>query len=152
MGFNSTVVVLNDALHEIRNDPEFGKNLYDAVMGLSLRPDQRSRDIPAGYHVNAASAIETHHADQMHAILVGGNCGTDMGYAGGYRVKWPDDARSILNNVGSQHGCHVAWRKYEVIVTEILKHPEVLPLLLGISKSLDRMIEKKLKGLPNEED
>lgn len=32
MGYNTTVVVLNDALDAIRDDPEFGKKLYHAIL------------------------------------------------------------------------------------------------------------------------
>ena len=146
MGFNTTVVVLNDALHYIKEDPEFGKNLSDAVLSMQLPREHQRADVPAGNHGNAATVIEKHHADSLHAVLVGGNYGQDMGYASGYSAKWPDNARDILQNLGRTQGLHIAPKKYEDIVKAILRKPEVLPLLLGISKDLDKMIEKKLKG------
>jgi hypothetical protein len=89
MGFNTTVVVMNDALSDIANDPDFGKNLADAV-SRSCLGDQV--DVPAysyrrngydkgwtGVYCNAATVIETHHADQTTLVAVGGNCGTNLG-------------------------------------------------------------------------
>lgn len=145
MGFNTTVVLFNDALHQIRDDKEFGRNLYDAALSLPSE-FRRLRDVPAGNHCNAAYVVEQHHADSMHAVLIGGNMGYDLGYAGDYSIKWPENARNILNNLGSKEGLHVASKKYETIVKNLLKHPDLLPLLLGVDKSLDRMIEKRLKG------
>jgi hypothetical protein len=73
MGFNTTVVVLNDALHQIENDPEFGRNLARAIMRVSGRGGKM--DVPAGNHCNAAEVIESHHADWMVYVRVGGNTG-----------------------------------------------------------------------------
>lgn len=77
MGFNTTVVVLNDALSMIENDPEFGQRLARAI--TELRHGQ-SIDVPAfsskgGVHCNAAKVIETHHADYEVLIKVGRNTG-----------------------------------------------------------------------------
>lgn len=32
MGFNTTIVILNDGLDAIKNDKDFGKKVYDAIM------------------------------------------------------------------------------------------------------------------------
>lgn len=73
MGFNTTVVVLNDALDQIAKDPEFGKNLVDAIM--RRRRDGEYVTVPAGNHCNAAEVIETHHADYDVLVRIGGNTG-----------------------------------------------------------------------------
>lgn len=72
MGWNTTVVVLNDALDQIKNDPKFGEKLYYACLEV-----QRGKpvDVSAGYHCNAATVIETHHADIDVLVRVGGNYG-----------------------------------------------------------------------------
>ncbi len=72
MGFNSTLVVMNDALDSIKDDKELGEKIYHAVMKLSL---QQSTDINCGGHVNAITAIESHHASRVVSVLVGGNYG-----------------------------------------------------------------------------
>jgi len=86
MGFNTTVVVMNDAIHSIAKDPHFGLKLADAVLKLQL--GKGKVDIEAGGHVNAATAIESHHADFFQAVLVGGNCGEHVcGVSIGWRAE-----------------------------------------------------------------
>lgn len=82
MGWNSTIVVLNDALHDIKNDPKFGENVYQAVTLLSRCEEDRipgDLDIRAGCHCNAATAVEQHHADGTSLVAVGQNYGRSLG-------------------------------------------------------------------------
>jgi hypothetical protein len=72
MGFNTTVVILNDALDAIENDPDFGKNLVAAINKVLHGGPV---DVSAGCHYNAATVIETHHADYNVIVSVGGNYG-----------------------------------------------------------------------------
>lgn len=74
MGWNTTVVVYNDALDQIRKDPQFGANLAKAV---SVLDHDRSRhvDVSSGNYANAAMVVETHHADATALVTVGGNLG-----------------------------------------------------------------------------
>lgn len=73
MGYNSTIVVLNDALHSIQNDKEFGNKVSSAILKLSVK--EGPIDISCGGFVSAASVIETHHNSAFVPILVGSNCG-----------------------------------------------------------------------------
>jgi hypothetical protein len=75
MGFNTTVVVLNDALSYIEDDPNFGKKFVDAILSLSRSSNPSHVYVSAGSHCNAAAVIETHHADYNVYVKVGGNCG-----------------------------------------------------------------------------
>lgn len=111
MGFNTTVVVLNDALHQIAGDPKFGKTLADAIDGLQI--NGRRPYVGAGFHANAATVIETHHADGLVAVAVGGNYGKDLGYVGGYRTD-PDTKEgkiAILKNLASNFGLKISIRE-----------------------------------------
>lgn len=74
MGWNTTVVVLNDALSSIENDPEFGAKLARAVRA-AIERSKCPIDVSAGNHCNAALVVETHHADQEVTVLVGRNFG-----------------------------------------------------------------------------
>lgn len=74
MGYNTTIVVMNDALDQIAKDPNFGKNLVAAIEMAKQFPDKR-QDVAAGNHVNAAHVVETHHADTTVLVSVGGNLG-----------------------------------------------------------------------------
>ena len=78
MGYNTTVVVLNDAIDFIENDPEFGKRLGAAIREASAY--RKRVDVPAhsgkgGIHCNAASVIESHHADYNVFVRIGQNYG-----------------------------------------------------------------------------
>lgn len=72
MGYNTTVVILNDALGQIAKDPKFGEKLARAIM--EVRRD-KPVDVSAGNHCNAALVVETHHADETVFVAVGRNYG-----------------------------------------------------------------------------
>jgi hypothetical protein len=95
MGYNTTVIVLNDALGEIENDPEFGRKLAKAIRAqenqslyVELHPEgHRMRtavDVTAGSHANAASVIEQHHSSETALVAIGGNHGTALFTAHGF--------------------------------------------------------------------
>ena len=80
MGYNTTVVVLNDALSDIANDPGFGARLAYAIKAEG--PDQSNRSpvtVPAyagsRCFANAAVIVESHHADDRVLVRVGGDTG-----------------------------------------------------------------------------
>ena len=73
MGYNATVVVMVDALTEIREDPKFGFNLAQAISKVSCIGG--TVDVRAGNHYNAATVVECHHADRDVVVKVGGNYG-----------------------------------------------------------------------------
>lgn len=80
MGWNTTVVVMNDALGNIETDPEFGKRLAQAIKQVTRG---EKVDVAAhgkhGIHCNAATVIESHHADYDVLVKVGGNTGFVVG-------------------------------------------------------------------------
>ena len=100
MGYNTTVVVLNDALGNIEEDPEFGKNLARAIMQLSVSRG-RPVDVSSKGHVNAATAIETHHADRYIASAIGGNRAVVLGDCGSWNV---DDEVDMLRRLADKYG------------------------------------------------
>ena len=81
MGFNTTIVVLNDRLTEIEKDPEFGKKLVAAIM--SFDPSRRDQ-MP--YVTGQTKVIGCHHAGGLIAYVVGGNTGHMLGFGGGYQA------------------------------------------------------------------
>lgn len=103
MGFNTTVVVMNDALDWIAKDPKFGENLAHAILRLSR--NEGPVDVPAfsdkgGVHVNAATAIETHHADMHVMVAVGGNFARNFGSVG----FWADTDEELLRGLADKMG------------------------------------------------
>lgn len=106
MGYNTTVVVMNDALDVIKNDPEFGKNLYYAVLETQ---QGKQVDVPAhsyrdgekrGVFCNAATVISSQHADDPQVVVVKHN----TGWVDRYKETLPDhvieDLKWVLKNNG----------------------------------------------------
>jgi hypothetical protein len=94
MGYNTTLIILNDSLHEIANDKNFGRKVAEAIT------TRERKDIHSGCHCNAATVIETHHADSVKLIAVGGNCGKDLGYVGDYRSTTEEMLRTLAESMG----------------------------------------------------
>lgn len=94
MGWISTIVVLNDYLHEIGREPRFGKMVEDAVLSLSIKQPQ---DI--GHY---ATAIETHHNDGIIPVLVGHGKGSALDVA----VAWhsEDPELDLLKRLAEKRG------------------------------------------------
>lgn len=85
MGFNATVVVLLDRLSEIENDPEFGKKLAAAIRYRGSHPNPDGKyDSREPYVPGQTSVIGVEHSSALIAYVVGGNCGRQLGYGGGY--------------------------------------------------------------------
>lgn len=63
MGFNTPIVILNDHLHIIERDEQFGKKLANAIIGAS-----RDRLSFGGF-----SILPSHHADYERILVVGRN-------------------------------------------------------------------------------
>lgn len=70
MGFNTAILMLNDALGDLRDDPDVGVKLYDAVTRTT-----RGQPVVVhlGCHGNAATVIPSQHASLNQVIVVGGN-------------------------------------------------------------------------------
>jgi hypothetical protein len=98
MGYNTTLIILNDALHEIKDDKDFGAKVYHAAIRVSgnLKPI----DISSGHFANAATVIEMHHADEIKLLAVGGNYAQDLGYMGNYRSKPTDWLKALADSLG----------------------------------------------------
>lgn len=107
MGYNTTVLVLNDALNDIAEDPQFGSKLMAAVNKAVCYGG--GVDVSACGHVNAATVIETHHADSYHTVLVGGNMGHSLGYAGHYSMDLAtfEGKRNLLRQLAAHLGVKV---------------------------------------------
>lgn len=103
MGYNATVIVMVDALDAIAKDPDFGKKLSDAVMKVSNHNEPQ--DISSFGHCNAATVIESHHADHSALIAIGGNYGTViLPYATGFAHHTPEAKLAILKNFANEMG------------------------------------------------
>lgn len=105
MGFNTTVVVHNDSLDTIAKDPDFGKNLAQAIQAIELYKG-KVIDVPSQNHCNAAEVLECHHADQIVAVAVGANAGHVLGYAGHWSLfhKGEEGEVEMLRTLANKYG------------------------------------------------
>lgn len=81
MGYNTTVIILNDAAHKIESDPAFPRNLHLGIMKAGSRIGPRGdgqQTVSIGNHMNGCTVVETHHADQTVLVAVGGNHATPV--------------------------------------------------------------------------
>lgn len=70
MGWNTGVIILNDALHSIEENPEeFTRNLIQAIRDFR----GESVNVAVGGHVNAAAVFHQSHADNTGVYALGGN-------------------------------------------------------------------------------
>ncbi len=102
MGYNTTVVIMNDALENIKNDKEFGAKLVAAINHLQI--DNKPIDVSATSgnitNVNAATVIESHHADDIVVVSVGGNYGKVLGFGGNYDATKEQMLESLASSMG----------------------------------------------------
>lgn len=100
MGFNSTILVLNDRLDEIERDPEgFVREMRNAISEIGCSGDR------AGFFPGQSTVMSVAHADTVTILAVGGNCATVLGrvYNGG-RHHTEEDQKFILKELADQHG------------------------------------------------
>lgn len=95
MGYNTAVLILNDAMGNLKTDPDVGRKLYDA-MGESSRPEYREKgvDFSIGNHGNGGMVLPSYHADTTQIIAVGGNYMRRLGVTFG---SLTDDERLLKN-------------------------------------------------------
>lgn len=108
MGYNTTVIVLNDALDSISKDPDFGKKLLRAVQ--EVKPGHMA-DVSALGFVNAASVIETHHADETAIVAVGQNYGKKVAsayYVGPFHEDGSEGQLKLLRALADKLNYRVA--------------------------------------------
>jgi len=107
MGFQTTVIIRNDCLGDIRKDKEFGKKIHDAVtQGWGHMPI----DISSDCSFNVATVIESHHVDGYVLLLAGGGTIFKLGHGEGYWSKDPNRTKElqvIANNVLREYGLKV---------------------------------------------
>jgi len=68
MGYNTAIVICNDALNEIKKDVTFGKKLVSAIQ------DQYSEQKPLSFD-HSATVVGQEHMDVHFTVLIGDNTG-----------------------------------------------------------------------------
>jgi hypothetical protein len=112
MGYNSTLLILNDALHLIRDYPEdFSKALLHQIAFGEDKDLADSNEVGAvansfGFknHVNPFAIMTVQHADFHSLILVGGNYASVIGhcYAGNRGHHTREDVIKSMDSILAQ--------------------------------------------------
>lgn len=100
MGFNSTVLILNDQLGEIEREPaRFVKEMLNGI-GRSGYPDEQ-----VDFNPGQSTVMSCVHADMVTILAVGGNCATKLGqfYNGGYHHTEEDQVK-LLRQLADKYG------------------------------------------------
>jgi hypothetical protein len=76
MGFNTPILVLNDALGQIGDNPE---EFTEAVISMAKNREPTVESV--GNHVNPVSSVGAAHADQLRILYSKGNRMVDLNQA-----------------------------------------------------------------------
>jgi hypothetical protein len=96
MGYNTTLLVLNDALSAIENDPEFGRKLANAIRRRGQDFRSKRIDMSVGSFSNAVSVIDTVHSGSTSLIAVGGNYASVITKRPGYEHHTKESQQALL--------------------------------------------------------
>ena len=109
MGYNTGIIVLNDALGTIKDHPqEFVENLEQAIGTFGYSDDRK--DIRCGNHCNAASVFHVSHADNWGVYTIGGNYASSLMptfRAGNRGHHKPEDKEALLKMLADELGYSV---------------------------------------------
>lgn len=106
MGYNTSVLLMNDALEDIKSDKEFGPKLVQACAEV-FQWRGKMAPVRARTYENAAYVIETHHSSQTAILAMGGGYGTVLGHHYGIKHHTPDVQLAILKDLASQLGYEI---------------------------------------------
>ena len=96
MGYNTTVIILNDHLSDIRSDLEFGQKLAHAI---------QESFVESPVDMSVAKVITSQHADYETVIVMHGNTGKVLSpYANNPLRVENKDAERILTNLAEMYG------------------------------------------------
>lgn len=99
MGYNTTLVVFNDALTDIEKDKDFGRKVSEAVQ----RVGKKQVEISCGCHITAAIVVESHTSEIFLPILVGGNSAQVVGTYG-VSCSAEDPELDLLKQLAEKYG------------------------------------------------
>lgn len=115
MGYNTAVLVLNDALGCIEDDPDFGMNLARAIRYFNMK--REPIDISSKNHVNAATVISCEHADADQVVVFGKNMGWPLSNTFYNSPSWPKPGQeeewklAVVRNLAGQLGYNLTKKR-----------------------------------------
>lgn len=102
MGYNTPVLILNDAMHMLETDPKVGRKMYEAI-GESYGGKGVSFGI--GNYCNGGYALPSMHADDVQVVAIGGNCMKRLGVVyGGWHLMGGDNTEKLMRQLADSLG------------------------------------------------
>ena len=104
MGFNTSLLVMNDGLDQLAKDPLAGAKIANLVSEMSFRPE-RVQYTGIGNHANLVQGIACTHADDTQLLAVGQNLGR---HVNGYRFAPETQDLDLMAAFLRDHGYKVS--------------------------------------------
>lgn len=99
MGYNTAVIICNDQLQSIADDPNFGSKLKDTILDTRrVRPRGHENMNAANYGAYSVGALPPRHADDCQLVLVGRNSIQLVGQC------WSSDPLEAIRQVADHLG------------------------------------------------
>ena len=100
MGFNSTLLLLNDQLSSIERNPvAFVKEMLNAISSIGCSGDQQD------FWPGQSTVMSVSHADTVTVLAVGGNHATVLGRVrNGGKHHTTEDQEFILKRLADEYG------------------------------------------------
>lgn len=141
MGFNTTVLILNDALGEIEKDKDFGQKLVEAVHNQF---SGSGRNTVSCRYSNAATVIEQHHADSTSVVAIGGDTATQLAIVSGYNHHKDEDKLRILGQMANQLGYYLTPIKKPKKKNKSKNHLQTMLNMVDFARILENIIEENM--------
>lgn len=104
MGYQTSVMLLNDHIDGLKTDTGFGERLYHSILEATL-PQYRDKgkSLSLGNCGNGAMVLPSQHADNVQIVAVGGNYMKNIGTLWG---RWPQmqEPEKLLKELADQMG------------------------------------------------
>lgn len=98
MGINTTVLILNDYLHDIEKDEGFGFRLSGGIQAHNLGSKS---DLYIGHGTKIISSV---HADYSSLLVVGENTGSRLAISKNYKIPESDVNLELLKQAADNLG------------------------------------------------
>jgi hypothetical protein len=110
MGFNTAVLILNDSLGSMEQNPQgFVENLSNAIGKFYY--EKESVDFAIGNHVNGGSVFHVDHADFTGVYAIGGNYTSKLLVKYGISHHKDEDKLELLKLLADNMGYRIVKKR-----------------------------------------
>jgi hypothetical protein len=116
VGHNSVVLILNDELHRIKADKDYGEKLFYAICSWDRNDEWSRRERVVG-----TTVLHEGHADQTVMLLAGGNQGKRIGSTFNSGRFWrPEDTDRAVKDILRYEGYRVSRLKKNQVTRSVI--------------------------------